>query len=92
MVVLGGGRGLVDVRLWLSGAVDPGKMFWLALYATLCTVEKGWVRCIQRHRGTSRIRNSAPLGLYSRIMPRALWKPLGGGQFRMSEVPLYQGT
>ena len=25
------------------------------------------------YRGTSLIRNSAPLGLYSRIMPRALW-------------------
>ena len=31
------------------------------------------------YRGTSPIRNSAPLGPYHRTMPRALWKPLGGG-------------
>ena len=30
------------------------------------------------YRGISLIRNSAPLGPYSRTMPRALWK-LGGG-------------
>ena len=35
------------------------------------------------------IRNSAPLGPYSRTMPRALWSPWGGGLFLMSEVPLY---
>ena len=39
--------------------------------------------------GTSLIRNNAPLGLYSRNMPRALWRPKGGGLFLMSEVPLY---
>ena len=38
--------------------------------------------------GTSRIRNRAPLGPYSRTMPRALWKPKGEGLFLMSEVPL----
>ena len=27
----------------------------------------------ERYRGTSLIRNSAPLGPYSRTMPRALW-------------------
>jgi len=42
----------------------------------------------QSFRGTSPIRNSAPLGPYSRTMPRALWKPEGGGLFLMSEVPL----
>jgi hypothetical protein len=30
------------------------------------------------YRSTSPIRNSAPLGPYSRTMPRALWKPQGG--------------
>ena len=32
-------------------------------------------------RGTSLIGNSAPLGPYSRTMPRAVWKPVGGGFF-----------
>jgi len=36
------------------------------------------------YRGTSLIRNRAPLGPYSRTMPRAI----GGGRFLMSEVPL----
>jgi len=40
------------------------------------------------YRGTSRIRNSAPLGPYSRSMSRALWWSLGGWLFLMSEVPL----
>jgi hypothetical protein len=31
------------------------------------------------YRGTSLIRNSAPLGPYSRTMPRALWWSYGGG-------------
>jgi len=31
------------------------------------------------YRGTSLIRNSAPLGPYSRTMPRTIWRPLGGG-------------
>ena len=42
------------------------------------------------YRGTSLIRNSAPLGPYSGTMPRALWWPWGGGLFLMSEVPLYR--
>ena len=33
-------------------------------------------------------RNRAPLGPYSRTMPRALWWPQGGGRFLMSEVLL----
>ena len=40
-------------------------------------------------RGTSLIRNSAPLAPYSRNMPRALWWSWGGLLFLMSEVPLY---
>ena len=40
------------------------------------------------YRSTSLMRNSAPLGPYSGNMPWALWWPLGGGQFLMSEVPL----
>ena len=35
------------------------------------------------------IRNSAPFGLYSRNMPRALWWSQGGGLILKSEVPLY---
>ena len=40
------------------------------------------------YRGTLLIRNCAPLGPYSRIMPRALWWLYGGGLFLMSEVPM----
>ena len=38
--------------------------------------EKCWVRSphtLKRYRGTSLMRDSAPLGPYSRTMPRALW-------------------
>ena len=41
------------------------------------------------YRGTSIVRNSAPLGPYSKNMPRPLWRPEGGGVFLMSEVALY---
>jgi len=41
------------------------------------------------YRVTSFTRHSAPLGPYIRTMPRAQWWSLGGGQFLMSEVPLY---
>ena len=40
------------------------------------------------HRGSSLIINSAPLVLYSRTMPRALWWSYRGGLFLVSEVPL----
>jgi len=33
------------------------------------------------YRGTSLIRNSAPLGPYNRTIPRALWRSYGGGGF-----------
>ena len=33
------------------------------------------------YRGTSFIRNTPPVGLYSRVMPRALWWLQGGGAF-----------
>ena len=32
-------------------------------------------------RGTSLLRNSAPLGPFSRTMPKAIWLPWGGGCF-----------
>ena len=38
--------------------------------------------------GTSLIRNRAHLGLYSRIMPRALWWPYGRLLFLVSEVTM----
>jgi hypothetical protein len=41
-------------------------------------------------RGTALIRNSAPLGPHDGTMPWALWRPLGGNLFLMSEVPLYK--
>jgi len=34
------------------------------------------------------MRNSTPLGPYSRNMPRALWWPSGGVLFLISEAPL----
>ena len=40
--------------------------------------------------GTSLIRNSAPLGPYSRTMSRALSCPKGERLFLMSEVLLYR--
>jgi len=44
------------------------------------------------YRGTSLIRNIAPLGPFSRNMPRAIWWSQGGGLFLMREVPLYRGS
>jgi len=40
------------------------------------------------YRGTSLIRNTPILGLYSRIKPRVLWWSQGRGWFLMSEAPL----
>jgi hypothetical protein len=42
------------------------------------------------YRGTSLIKNSAPVGPHSRTMPRALWRSYGGGLFLMSEVTLHR--
>ena len=39
---------------------------------------------IREYRGTSLIRNCAPLGSFSRTMPRALWRPCGGMLFLVS--------
>ena len=50
------------------------------------------LRCspsLEPDRGTSLIRTSAPLGPYSRTMPRALWWSRGGALFLLSEVPLF---
>ena len=44
---------------------------------------------LTRYRGASLIRNSPPLGPYSRTKPRALWWSWGGNLFLMSEVSLY---
>ena len=39
-----------------------------------CQLENSWsTRVRQRYRGTSLIRNRAPLGPYSRTKPRDLW-------------------
>ena len=40
------------------------------------------------YRGNSLVRNSNPLGPYSKTMPRDLQGVLGGGLFLMNEVPL----
>ena len=42
--------------------------------------------CI-RYKGTSPIRGSAPLGPYSRTVPRARWKSWGGGSFLQARYP-----
>ena len=44
------------------------------------------------YRGTSLIRNRAPLESYSRTLPRALWWSYEGGRLFVSEVPLYGDT
>ena len=49
-----------------------------------------WLDVGAQYRGSSLIRNHAPLGPYSRTVQRALWGPYGGGLLLMSEVPLCQ--
>ena len=44
-----------------------------------CRAPRAWGGGAGGYRGTSLIRNRPPLGPYSRTMPRALWKSLGGG-------------
>ena len=55
-----------------------------------CGGEIGCVYCRSKptYRGTSLMRNRAPLGPCSRILPQALLKPYTGGLFLMSEAPL----
>ena len=43
--------------------------------------------CVQVHRGTSLIRNCAPLGPSSETLPRALWKFQEGGGFFPAKYP-----
>jgi hypothetical protein len=50
---------------------------------------RGVCPTFQQYQGTLLIRKSALLRPYSRTMPRALWKPYGGGMFLMSEAPLH---
>ena len=52
--------------------------------------KEGWGE--RGYRVTSVIRNKAPLGPYSREMPRAPRQPEGGGLFLMSEVPLHRNA
>ena len=55
----------------------------------LIITTKTWILTSEyKYRGTSLIRNSAPLRPYGRTMPRALWWPRGRVLFLMSEVPL----
>ena len=61
----------------------------------LCVRDLCWSLVAAEHaqapyRGTSLITNNAPLGPYSRNMPRALCWSKGGGLFPMSKVPPYQ--
>jgi hypothetical protein len=48
-----------------------------------------WRTIFWRYKGTSPMRNSAPLGPYSGTLPRGLWEPYWGGLFLISEAPLY---
>ena len=47
------------------------------------------VECNLWYRDTSLMRNRAPLGSYSKTMPRAPWRPCGLMLFLMSEIHLY---
>ena len=61
-------------------------------YDATCMVIEDSIRFLPAagtYRDTSLIRNRVPSGPYSRTLPSALWKSLGGGQVLMSEVPLY---
>ena len=51
-------------------------------------LEACWARVDRLYRGTSLIRNSTPLGPYSKTVPRALRWSYEGGLSLMSEVPL----
>ena len=62
----------------------------LYMAAMLISTQASLLSADASYRGASLIRNCAPLGPYSRIMPRALWWANGGGRFIVSEVPLYR--
>ena len=71
------------------GVEGPGVDCAADLRSRVCAAGGGSKVLALPDRDTSLIRNSTPLGPYSRTMPRALWQSWGGGQFFMSEVPLY---
>ena len=76
---------------WEFESPFPGSLtstFLVRLWSPMLTPE-GTCRSYPDYRGTSPIRNSAPLSPYSRTMPRALRWSGGGGRVLMSEVPLY---
>ena len=78
MAVLGGG-------LFLMSKVPLYK----GLASRILQVAMGAKLTPQRaYMGTSLIKNSAPLGPYSRPIPRDLCRSQGGGQFLMSEAPM----
>ena len=66
---------------------DPHKVGW---FIASCVVEPRDPEAVafQTYRGTSLIRNQPPIGPYSRSMPMALWRSLGGGLILVREVPL----
>ena len=57
--------GMIE-RVWYPRPAGPGRARFAMTLEPL------------RYRGTSLIRNSAPLGPYSNNVPRALWRPYGG--------------
>ena len=66
-----------------DSAIHPGP-------SDICGAREG--TCTSTHtpyRGTSLMRNSAPLGPCSRTMHMVIWWFQGVGLFLMSEVPLY---
>ena len=74
-----------DLACWVAGAPLDSAVAEAFQVADGCKLNSVY-------RGTSLIRNSAPLGPYSRSMPRAPWWSYGGGLFLMSVVPLHHDT
>ena len=70
--VLGPYNSLVERPFWRS-VIEASFLHFSCRFEFGCRAEVEGVERLEFYRGTSLIRNSAPLGPYSRTMPRALW-------------------
>ena len=79
---------LSETHKWMDARNGLQRMHLLGATHTLAPVVALSAQILTPCTDSSPVRNSAPLGPYSRTVPRALWKPYGGELFLMSEVPL----